>query len=66
MRHLMISAVYALAFLASCILAVGNKPNVSTKQKVYEEKAEANEIRDNASQTLTTYYSEPTGISKDL
>jgi len=70
MRHLMISAIYALACLASFILAVTvsneGKAGSSIEKIIEIEEAKINKNKDNASQTLTTYYPEPTEIAKNL
>ena len=68
MRHLMISAAYALACLVSCLLAVfmakGKQPDTSVSKIVEIEKEKVSKNKDNSSQSLTTYYPEPTKTIK--
>lgn len=66
----MISAAYALTCLVFCILAVSltiAKPSdISVEQKVETKNEKAIKNKDNSSQSLTTYYPEPTKIPKKL
>ena len=68
MRQLMISAIYALAWIASCALSVYihmAKLTSGNADKNFEsEKVIQHNNTDNASQSLTTYYPGPTGTTK--
>jgi hypothetical protein len=66
----MISATYALGCLATCIFAVivakGKNPEMSARETEYQDSVEVKKNKDDTSQSLTTYYPEPTGNSKNL